>query len=179
MDSVTHNQRQQAFPVFENNPSSFASVCGCPGLSAQARLGYRLGSRISLELGYAIAPVRVSVENEGVPLFPGSATGAVHTLAFRPRVRIARIGVATIGYAFAGPAMVWRTGKAFAGNEGTLRGAANVGVGVTFNAGKVRFRVDLEDVIYTSALQRPDGVQAECAVQHDVQLSLGIILLRP
>ncbi len=85
-----------------------------PWVVGAARLGYRLGSRTSLELGYTIGSVGVSIEDpasEGMPLFPVNAGGIVNTLTLRPRIGLARLGIAAIGHAFAGPALVWRTGE--------------------------------------------------------------------
>lgn len=148
-----------------------------PGVGA-ARLGYALRPRTTLELGYTIALVNVSIGNEGVPLFPGTAGGTVHTFALRPRIRLARIGVATIGHGFAGPALVWRTGNGFDAYQGTLRVAANIGLGVTFDAGKLRFRADLEDVIYSSALRRSGVLAIERTTRHDFLVTIGIAVLR-
>ena len=112
---------------------------------------------------------------------PAVSNGAVHTFVLRPRVRVGPLGVAAVGHVFAGPALTWRIGGSFDDFTGTVRAGWNVGIGAALDVHELglRFRADLEDVIYQLALRQAGRFETERTVRHDVLLTVGIALLQP
>lgn len=149
-----------------------------PWVVGGARLSHVLYRSLALEAGYTAGWVRVSVhEVDGSenPLIP-PRTGMVHTLALRPRIQLGAFGNAAAGHAFAGPVLVWRSGAGFAGYSGTLRGGWSLGLGATLRTGRLRFRADLEDVIYPLRLRRPGVLATRRTIRHDLLITIGLAI---
>jgi hypothetical protein len=166
-------------PSGEAQPIVLRQRLRVPWLIGGARFAHVVYRSVSLELGYTAGLVEVSIhplDDPDTELSPGM-NGMVHTFALRPRVQLGSLGIASTGYAFAGPVLVWRTGQGFDPYSGSLRGGWSVGLGATLRTRGLLFRADLEDVIYPLAFSQPGGVDIRRTVRHDVLLTVGVALL--
>jgi hypothetical protein len=78
----------------------------------------------------------------------------------------------------AGPALTWRTGGIFSGYSGTVAPGWSVGLGATLKTGGLQFPADIEDVIYTLALD-DTLVQTERSARHELLVTVGLTLIQP
>jgi hypothetical protein len=154
--------------------------CGGPAPSPRLRqasavaVGGRvttwIGNRGAIEEWLWYAPSGVS------GTFP--ADGTLVVVGARLLLSLAPRSSATSALVMGGPAMIFRSGAAYAGTRGTTSPAGSLGLGLDFHStGRFGFRVELEDYLYSVKFGESyaaGGGVGPWKFQQDLVLSLSV-----